>query len=166
MGHSKKHYIKTWAALCVLLMISVLGPLAGVLILTLVTAFGVACVKAYLVIVNFMHLPLDRKYCTYLLATCLAFMLLLFAFVAPDVMNHEGRNWINQAAKIETKCTELDRASKIEKAKWKWKGKAKCKKMTLREVVALAKAKESAPAGGKHAPKGPAGKKTHETPKK
>jgi len=147
MAHSKDHYIKIWGVLIVLLIISVIGPEIGVLWITLITAFGIAGVKAYLVIVHFMHLPLDKKFCTYLLVTCMAFMLLFFAFVAPDIMNHEGRNWVNTAAKHEVKCANLAHDKKIEKDA--------CKKMTYPEVVAFSKSLK-APKGAKRpAPKAP-----------
>ena len=45
-----------------------------------------------------MHLNIERRYVIYMLVTAVVFMLLLFAGVAPDVMNHEGQNWRNVAA--------------------------------------------------------------------
>ena len=92
------HYVKIWALLCLLLTISVLGPFVGIVWVTLITAFGIAVVKAYLVVKHFMHLTLEPKYVAYICGTALAFMSLLFFFVAPDVMEHEGRNWDNVAA--------------------------------------------------------------------
>jgi hypothetical protein len=68
----------------------------------LVTAFGIAVIKAYLVASNFMHLNVEKKYVGYLLLTALAFMFLFYAGVAPDVMNHRGRRWENVAAMNET----------------------------------------------------------------
>ena len=53
--------------------------------------------KAYLVAKNFMHLNVERRYVVYLLTTVLAFMLLLFASVAPDVMKQEGSGWTKPA---------------------------------------------------------------------
>ena len=69
--------------------------------ITLITAFGIAIVKAYLVAANFMHLNIEKRYITYLLSTMLMLMLLLFAGVAPDVMEHKGQNWENVAAEAE-----------------------------------------------------------------
>ncbi|MGB5694801.1 MAG: cytochrome C oxidase subunit IV family protein [Polyangiales bacterium] len=108
--HGQAHYVKIWAVLLVLLVISILGPIVaphvafGFLqawMITLMTAFGIAIVKAYLVAANFMHLNIEKKYISYLLATMLTFMLLFFAGVAPDVMKHQGQNWENVAAKSE-----------------------------------------------------------------
>ncbi len=87
------NYVKIWAILCVLLLISILGPLAGIRIVTLITAFGIAIVKAYLVAKNFMHLNVQPRFVVYLLGTALAFLLLFFAGVAPDVMQDEGTGW-------------------------------------------------------------------------
>ncbi|MCS6781459.1 MAG: cytochrome C oxidase subunit IV family protein, partial [Geminicoccaceae bacterium] len=62
----ERHYVRVWAALCVLLVVSVVGPMLEIPIVTLLTAFGIAVVKAYLVVRFFMHLPLEPKYVAYL----------------------------------------------------------------------------------------------------
>jgi len=96
-AHHHPNYVKVWVILCVLLAISVAGPEVGARFdmqwLTLLTAFGIAIVKAYLVCKNFMHLNVEKRYVVYLLTTCLVFVLLFFAAVAPDVMKFEGTNW-------------------------------------------------------------------------
>ena len=91
--HSSQHYIKIWGILVVLLVVSVVGPMFEIQALTLITAFGIAVVKAYLVAKEFMHLPEAPKFVTYLMATCLVFMLLFFAGSAPDIMKDDGSNW-------------------------------------------------------------------------
>lgn len=105
-AHEHAHhpdYVKIWAVLIVLLVASVIGPIVGeklhLPILTLITAFGIAVVKAGLVIKNFMHLTAQKTFIIYAMITSVVFMLLLFAAVAPDVMNHEGHHWENVAAK-------------------------------------------------------------------
>ena len=100
-GHAHPNYIKIWGILVVLLVVSVCGPMLGIQAVTILTAFGIALVKAYLVAKNFMHLNIERRFVVYLLLTMLAFMLLLFGGVAPDVMKHSGRNWENVAAQEE-----------------------------------------------------------------
>lgn len=92
------NYVKIWAVLVALLVVSVVGPMVGVRALTLITAFGIAIVKAYLVARYFMHLTIERKYVAYLLLTMIAIMLVMVGGVAPDVMKHEGANWTNTAA--------------------------------------------------------------------
>ena len=99
--HDEKYYIRIWGILVVLLIVSVLGPMLGIKILTLITAFGIALVKAYLVAKNFMHVNVERPIVHYFLITALAFMVLFFAGTAPDVMKHDGQNWNNDAAKAE-----------------------------------------------------------------
>ena len=94
------NYVKIWAILCGLLFISVLGPTLEIQIVTLITAFGIALVKAYMVAKNFMHLNVQPRYAVYLLVTMLVFVLLFFAGVAPDVMNHEGDNWVKHKVEI------------------------------------------------------------------
>jgi caa(3)-type oxidase subunit IV len=103
--HPVEYYYKTYAALVVLFLVSVIGPyigeITGMWWLTLITAFGIAFVKAGLVIRNFMHLTVEKAFVHYFLITSLAFMLLFFFAVSPDVRNHEGTNWKNLAAEAE-----------------------------------------------------------------
>ena len=100
-----KLYLKIYITLLVLFMISVAGPVVGALVnskaLVLVTAFGIALVKAYLVCSHFMHLNIEKRYIGYLLTTTLVFVFLFYAGVSPDVMEHHGRNWQNVAAQSE-----------------------------------------------------------------
>jgi caa(3)-type oxidase subunit IV len=100
--HPESHYWKIYGYLLVLFAISVTGPLFGHWYITLVTAFGVAIVKATLVVKHFMHLDVEQPFVHYFLATSLVFMFLFFAGVSPDVMNHHGTGWVNKAAKAET----------------------------------------------------------------
>jgi caa(3)-type oxidase subunit IV len=99
-GH-EVNYVKVWAILLCLLVVSILGPFVGIKAVTLLTAFGIAIVKAYLVAKNFMHLNIEPRYAVYLLTTVLVFMLLFFAGSAPDVMKHAGTNWIKPAVHVE-----------------------------------------------------------------
>ncbi len=92
--HGHTNYVKIWAWLVVLLIISIIGPMFEIQALTLVTAFGIALVKAYLVCKNFMHLNVEPKFILYILGTCLAFMALFYAGTSPDVMAAEGANWV------------------------------------------------------------------------
>ncbi len=91
--HTPKHYVKVWAILLALLIVSIIGPTFEIQIVTLITAFGIAIIKALMVVRNFMHLPVERRYIAYIVSTCLVFMFLLYAAVAPDVMKSEGTNW-------------------------------------------------------------------------
>ncbi|MDZ7781289.1 MAG: c-type cytochrome [Gemmatimonadota bacterium] len=96
--HHDVNYKKIYFTLLGLLVVSVIGPEFGILWVTLVTAFGVAIVKAYLVIENFMHLRWEKKLMKWMLTSSLAVMALMFVGISPDVMKHEGRNWVNEAA--------------------------------------------------------------------
>ena len=98
-AHESHHgnYWKIWAWLCGLLVVSVAGPFLEIQVVTLITAFGIAIVKAYMVVVHFMHINLTKRYIVYLASTTLIFMLLFFAAVAPDVMQKEGSNWTKPA---------------------------------------------------------------------
>ena len=98
-AHAHPSYVKIWIALLVLLAISVAGPMLEIPVVTLITAFGIAIVKAYLVIRYFMHVNVEPKIVGYLLASMLAFVALFYAGVAPDVQLHEGQQWVNVAAR-------------------------------------------------------------------
>jgi len=91
--HAETNYVAIWGVLCGLLAVSVLGPMAGVRILTLITAFGIAIVKAYIVCSYFMHLNIEKRWVAYILGFMLALMLVFFGGVAPDVLEHEGLRW-------------------------------------------------------------------------
>ena len=95
--HPTSHYVKIWAILLALLVVSVTGPMLEIQWVTLVTAFGIAMVKAYLVAVKFMHIDQTPRYIIYLVSTTLVFMFLFFAGTAPDVMKDRGTNWIKPA---------------------------------------------------------------------
>ena len=87
------NYVKIWAILVALLIVSVLGSMSHVRVVLLIAAFGVALVKAYLVAKNFMHVNVEKRWVPYLLVMCLLFIVILFAGVAPDVMKHSGLHW-------------------------------------------------------------------------
>jgi caa(3)-type oxidase subunit IV len=91
-------YVKIWGVLLVLLAASVIGPMFERPTVTLITAFGIALVKAALVATYFMHLNLERRYIRYMLYAMLLMLGLLFAGTAPDVMQASGLRWQNKAA--------------------------------------------------------------------
>jgi caa(3)-type oxidase subunit IV len=95
------NYVKIWAILLALLVVSVLGPMLEIRALTLVTAFGIALVKAFMVAKYFMHIGLERRWIIYLLVGMLAFMLVMVGGISPDVLKHDGLRWENTAAKAE-----------------------------------------------------------------
>jgi caa(3)-type oxidase subunit IV len=87
------NYVKVYLVLVALFVVSVLGPTLGIELVTLITAFGLAVVKATMVAGYFMHLNVERRYIWYLLLLMLVFMLVLFAGVSPDVLKSSGQNW-------------------------------------------------------------------------
>ena len=93
-AHGPSHYVKIWAILTVLLFVSICGPMIGIRSITLITAFGIAIVKAVMVASEFMHLKLERAYVSYILLTMLLLMAVFFFGVAPDVMTGGGQNWV------------------------------------------------------------------------
>lgn len=113
--HSIKYYVKIWVVLLVLLAISLIGPEFGVQALTLVTAFGIALVKAYLVAKKFMHLDMQPRFVSLLLISSVMFVGLFFAGTSADVLNHKGQHWVNDAAihhvKVELQKIKDNKAS-------------------------------------------------------
>ena len=100
-SHEAHHtnYVKIWGLLLALLVVSVTGPMLGIRIVTLVTAFGIAIVKAYIVARYFMHVNLEKRWVTYTLVAMVVLMLLFVGGVSPDVMKHDGLRWENTAAR-------------------------------------------------------------------
>lgn len=106
-AHPDSYYVRIWGMLLVMLIISVAGPEIAhrvfpegnvQLAIVLFTAFGIAVVKAYMVVKNFMHIGVEKKYVGYLLVTMLALMFLMVGGVGPDVLRHDGTRWSNVAA--------------------------------------------------------------------
>lgn len=100
-SHGPSHYVKIWAILLVLLLVSIFGPFAEIRVLTLVTAFGVAIVKAIIVATEFMHLRFEKKYIIHMLLTMLLLMGVFYFGVAPDVMTGGGQNWVRKPIAID-----------------------------------------------------------------
>jgi caa(3)-type oxidase subunit IV len=94
-AHPDSYYVKIWALLLVLLVISIAGPLLEHQVITLITAFGIAVIKAGIVCAYFMHLSTEKSYVSYLLLIALLLMGLMFSGVSPDVMKMQGTNWRN-----------------------------------------------------------------------
>jgi len=95
-SHADEHdinYVKIWGILVALLAVSVIGPMFEIRVLTLLTAFGIAIVKAYLVAKNFMHIDNRPRFVPYLILTTLLLMFLFYAGVAPDVNQAKGQGW-------------------------------------------------------------------------
>src|SRR5260221_11779723 len=99
------NYVKIWAILVALLIVSVVGSMSHIREVVLIAAFGVALVKAYLVAKNFMHVNVEKRWVPYLLIVCLLLIAILFAGVAPDVMNHGGLHWINSSVNLPAALT-------------------------------------------------------------
>lgn len=95
-GHHR-NYLRIYFILLGLLVVSIVGPMAEIRIVTLITAFGVAIVKAYMVAKNFMHLDVEKPIIQWLLGMGLVLMLILFGGLAPDVMKDKGHRWEKDA---------------------------------------------------------------------
>jgi caa(3)-type oxidase subunit IV len=99
-GHAHgphRNYVKIWGILVLLLVVSVVGPMFGIRVVTLITAFGIALVKAYMVAKNFMHLDIEKPIVHWILAVALALMVLLYGALAPDVQKGAGQGWKKDA---------------------------------------------------------------------
>ena len=97
-GHAgHRNYVKIWGILVALLLVSVFGPMIGIRWITLIAAFGVALVKAYMVAKNFMHLDVEKPIVLWTLGAALVLMVLLYAGVMPDVGRASGERWKKNA---------------------------------------------------------------------
>jgi len=99
-GHAHaphRNYVKIWGILVMLLAVSVFGPMIGIRWVTLIAAFGVALVKAYLVAKNFMHLDIEKPIVHWILLVALALMVLLYGALAPDIQRGSGQGWKKDA---------------------------------------------------------------------
>ena len=97
-GHGPhRNYVKIWGILVALLVVSVTGPMLGIRVVTLIAAFGVALVKAYMVAKNFMHLDIEKPIVKWVLLVALALMVLLYGALAPDVQKGAGQGWKKDA---------------------------------------------------------------------
>jgi caa(3)-type oxidase subunit IV len=101
-AHAHPNYVKVYLLLLGLLCVSVIGPMFGIKVVTIITAFGVAAYKAYLVAKNFMHINVEKPFISYLVLTVVVFMFLFFAGTSPDVMKAEGTGWVKPTWKAGT----------------------------------------------------------------
>lgn len=97
-SHTAGYYVKIYIILLVLFLISLLGPELGIPIVTLITAFGIAVVKAYMVAAYFMHLNIEKKFIHYMLYTMILLMLVFVGGTAADIFKPTGSNWENAAS--------------------------------------------------------------------
>jgi len=95
------HYVRIWAILVVLLLVSYFGPMVATKLgwhwLLLTTAFGVAVIKAYMVAKNFMHINVENRIIHFMMITGVALMVLLYGAIAPDIQKGTGQNWEKDA---------------------------------------------------------------------
>ena len=92
-AHAHPNYVKIWYWLLILLAISVAGPMLEIPWFTVLTAFGIALVKTFMVAANFMHLKFEKKIIWYLLITAITFLGIFYFGTAADIMNQTGQQW-------------------------------------------------------------------------
>ena len=92
-AHAHPNYIKIWLWLLILLAISVAGPMLEIPWITVLTAFGIALIKTFMVAANFMHLKFEKKIIWYLLIIAIIFLGIFYFGVAADIMNDSGQQW-------------------------------------------------------------------------
>lgn len=97
-GHGTMYYVKIYLLLLVLFAISVAGPMLEIRVLTIITAFGIALVKALIVCAYFMHLKIEKKFVHYVLYTMLLAVAMFFLGVMTDIMKPTGHNWVKGTA--------------------------------------------------------------------
>ena len=103
-AHEHPNYVKIWYWLLVLLAISIAGPMLEIPAVTIITAFGIAVVKSFLVAANFMHLKFEKKIIWFLLILSIFLLGVFFFGVGSDIMMTEGDQWIDCIA--DKSCVE------------------------------------------------------------
>ena len=93
--HAHPNYVKIWFWLVILLIISTVGPMLEIPIVTLITAFGIAVVKAFMVASNFMHLKFEKHIIWFMMIMSLILLGVFFFGVAPDIMQTKGDQLID-----------------------------------------------------------------------
>ena len=78
--HTHPNYVKIWFWLVILLIISTLGPMLEIPALTLITAFGIAVIKAFMVAANFMHLKFEKQIIWFMLIVALTLLGVFFSY--------------------------------------------------------------------------------------
>lgn len=81
-------YIKIWAALLVLLFISLYLASHGERVLATTLIFGIATIKAVLVAAYYMGLRWESKWVTSILLIGIVFMVILYTGLVPDIVYH------------------------------------------------------------------------------
>jgi caa(3)-type oxidase subunit IV len=114
--HGTRHYVKVWLILLVLFLISVSGPMLGIRWVTLLTAFGIALVKAHKVAAEFMHLKVEKRIATLIILSMVVVMVIFFFGVAPDVMKGSGQRWMKKPVAEPTGILESERGEGGEEA--------------------------------------------------
>ena len=102
--HAHPNYVKIWFWLVILLVISTLGPMLEIPVITLITAFGIAVLKAFMVAANFMHLKFEKHIIWFMMMMSLILLGVFFFGVAPDVMQTVGDQLIDCIA--DNSCVE------------------------------------------------------------
>ena len=103
-SHAHPNYVKIWFWLVILLVISTLGPMLEIPVITLITAIGIAVVKAFMVAANFMHLKFEKHIIWFMMMMSLILLGVFFFGTAPDVMQTTGDQWVDCIA--DNSCVE------------------------------------------------------------
>ncbi len=101
---STKRYVKIYFILLGLLVVSLIGPEIGIQWITLITAFGIAIVKAYIVVAEYMHLKIEKRVVIYMMAVSLVMVFAFFIGSAPDVLSHKAEPWSRDGTVISGNC--------------------------------------------------------------
>ena len=88
--HAHPPYIAIWAVLLVLLFVSIaLGHISNAYLMTSLV-FGVAAIKAVIVLRYFMHLKFEPLYIVLMILAAVLCLVVLFIGVYPDVSLRTG----------------------------------------------------------------------------
>ncbi|HSA59148.1 MAG TPA: cytochrome C oxidase subunit IV family protein [bacterium] len=84
-------YVAIWVVLLIALFVSVALGSMGNVVLATALIFGIATFKAYLVAAYYMGLKWEARYVTAILLVGIAFMLILYFGLTPDIRHGYGK---------------------------------------------------------------------------
>lgn len=87
MSHARPNYVAVWAWLLVLLIVSLAAvylPFSQTITVSII--FLVAAVKAFLVVVNFMHLKFEERLVRLIAIIPVIFFIIMTVALIPDIV--------------------------------------------------------------------------------
>ena len=66
----------------------------GIRAITLITAFGIALIKTYIIAAEFIHLKVEKRITTLIILSIIIIILIFYFNITPNIMKTSGQHWI------------------------------------------------------------------------